>query len=219
MPRRYQAPDDAQPWDQQSGETALEFSRFCTFRDMGPTRSIGKMVATVGTSRTNIQNFADAHRWKERSAAWDRYQDREVQRVTVAQAVEMGKRHAEMARAHIAVLMAPAREMASRIQGGTLNMAGMSPGELITTVQRCAAVMKSLVEIERVSYGLPGSQAALSGPDGGPVKVQAMTAAESMRDLFEEAERVVAARADNARPVHEAGAAGAMILTVPAQDG
>ena len=67
-------------WIKLSGETSLAYAAFCAFRDLGAERSIRKAVETAEKDeskwdkRYNVwRNWANAYRWRERAADYDRH--------------------------------------------------------------------------------------------------------------------------------------------------
>lgn len=91
------------PWDRRSTETPKAYEAFCTYRDMGPSRSLSKVAAKLQKSETLMGRWSGQHDWVKRAAKWDDEQDRierEIAQKEQAKAIrDMRKRHADLATA------------------------------------------------------------------------------------------------------------------------
>ena len=69
-------------WQQQQGETSLHHWYFCTYRDLGPQRSVIDTVKALvadpeikaAPSKDTLQALLGAHRWQYRAELYDRNQ-------------------------------------------------------------------------------------------------------------------------------------------------
>ena len=69
-------------WQQQQGETSLHHWYFCTYRDLGPQRSVIDTVKALvadpeikaAPSKDTLQQLQGAHRWQYRAELYDRNQ-------------------------------------------------------------------------------------------------------------------------------------------------
>ena len=69
-------------WQQQEGETSLHHWYFCTYRDLGPQRSIIDTVKSLvadpeikaAPTKETLQQLQGAHRWQYRAELYDRNQ-------------------------------------------------------------------------------------------------------------------------------------------------
>ena len=67
-------------WEKLTGESALAFSAFCSFRDLGAERNIRKAVDVFESDESKKEkryrvwrNWAAQFRWRERAADYDNY--------------------------------------------------------------------------------------------------------------------------------------------------
>jgi len=67
-------------WEKLKNESTLAFSAFCTFRDLGPERTIKKAVEinekdeALRAKRYKVWlHWSTSYRWRERAADYDRY--------------------------------------------------------------------------------------------------------------------------------------------------
>jgi hypothetical protein len=197
------APEDLlAPWEplpswHRPKETGRAFAAFTHWRDLGATRTLAAVQRALDTFHPTISRWAKAHRWHERVAAWDREQDR-LDRINKAKAKKAAlEKHAKLSIAHMTVLARPALELGKRIaEQRATGLAGMVDEDLYRLALESAKVLKTLVGIERVALGEPETitQQAITGPDGGPLQIQAMTVVDVIRSLHAE------------RPARDAGA-------------
>lgn len=96
------APPGAAPWERQSREGPMAWQAFQVYRDMGPERTLIKTAETLGKSYRQISDYSMNHHWSDRVAAWEREQDRVMQKEQMAAIKKMRKRHADLATAALA---------------------------------------------------------------------------------------------------------------------
>lgn len=58
------------PWDRRPHESALSYSNFRRFRDLGPLRSLDMLVDDDMRLAT-LRRWQKDHHWRDRAAAWD----------------------------------------------------------------------------------------------------------------------------------------------------
>ena len=104
-------PQAKHPWDRRRDETPRAYALFVQYRDMGPTRSLRKLVAEndSGTKLTQIGTYSARHDWPGRAGVWDEQLERE-------RAVEAIHYAREMAHQHIAVAKAALLKAGQRLQ-------------------------------------------------------------------------------------------------------
>lgn len=70
------APADPQPWDPQPNETGRAYATFEIYRNMGPGRSIGRVIQATGRAISTVKEWSRHHNWVYRAASWDAEQRR-----------------------------------------------------------------------------------------------------------------------------------------------
>ena len=95
----YKAPPDATPWERVSGESPEAWKAFQAFRDLGQDRTIRAAAEQIGRGKSTLDKYSMDFAWMDRAAAWDREQDRQVQKAQLAAIRQMRKRHADLAMA------------------------------------------------------------------------------------------------------------------------
>src|SRR3954452_17944375 len=88
--------DSAEAWERQPGESAAAWEAFASYRDLGLSRSIGKVSERLAKSRTLIERWSTAHRWVLRAEAWDREQHSLWRAEQHQAAREFARRHARL---------------------------------------------------------------------------------------------------------------------------
>lgn len=63
------------PWERQDTDTAASFEAFQIYRDLGPTRSLTKVVQQLNKSKTLLGRWSGKFNWVERAEAYDQYMD------------------------------------------------------------------------------------------------------------------------------------------------
>jgi hypothetical protein len=91
--------DTKQPWEQQPGENARQYRRFEMFRFLPPVRSLmdAYRVEFPDTKRQYAPThwYVEAQKWKwdERCAAWDAYQDEQIEQLIAKEKAKVIKSH------------------------------------------------------------------------------------------------------------------------------
>jgi len=155
--------DERQPWDRLAGESSKAYSHFCLYRDMGPDRSLRAMENVDGCTSLYRQlgRGSSKWRWVERCQKYDdhlEYQDRlrhEKERR------QMRERHAKISVLGQNILVKEMEALLAKAQNGHSQM---TPSD----VPRWADVM---VKVERLARGEPTDSHEVSGPAGGPLRL------------------------------------------------
>ncbi|MFU8849402.1 hypothetical protein ACNAW0_00180 [Micromonospora sp. SL1-18] len=171
------------PWDRQRGEPERAYGYFALYRDLGRTRTVAKVAEQVHKSRDYLHKLATRWKWVQRAQAWDREEDRLYAEGLAEQRRDMARRHARVASALQAKLVA-------RLQ--TLDASKLTPGDV-------ARWLEVSTRVERLALGLPDSTTAHTGPDGGPIRAEVEQMSEQQRaDFFRALMAEAAARAGQA---------------------
>lgn len=91
------AEQNNKPWEPLENETPKAYEAFCTYRDLGPNRSMRKTAEKLGKSQKLMEGWSSTHKWGERAAAWDAEQDRFVRQQQLEDIKKMRKQHADLA--------------------------------------------------------------------------------------------------------------------------
>ena len=155
---------DSNLWERQSGETAKAYAAFLLYRDLPAVdRTI---VAAVVEHRKlggkasvrNWETWASRYNWRERGLASDSD--------LASRRRERMEKELERAQDDAAVLIRAAlAKVAERIQG--MDAEELAAGQI-------PAALRTLIELELKVLGYE-DRVALTGKDGGPVKVEAKT--------------------------------------------
>jgi hypothetical protein len=92
-----QAPRAA--WDRREGETAQAYAAFRVYRDLGPLRTVDKMM---GVARTSAQRWSRRWDWQARAVAWDDSVHQEEDRARLEAIRTMHSTHQAAGRAAMA---------------------------------------------------------------------------------------------------------------------
>lgn len=92
----YKAPSDAAPWERQSGESPQAWKAFQAYRDLGQDRTIRAAAEKIGRGKSTLDKYSMDFAWADRAAAWDREQDRQVQKAQLAAIRKMRRDHADL---------------------------------------------------------------------------------------------------------------------------
>lgn len=133
--------DDAiYPWDRRPHETDRAYQAFTTYRDLGPTRSVRKVLEQhTTTNRTQACRWSRTFDWVDRASSYDDWLDRE-QRLASVEALK------QMRRTHAAIAVLAISKAVTRLQN-------LDPARL--SVRDAALLLDLGVKIERASRGDP----------------------------------------------------------------
>ncbi|GGL03125.1 hypothetical protein [Streptomyces flaveus] len=142
--------DVAEAWERQPGESAAAWEAFACYRDLGLSRSIGKVAERLAKSRTLIERWSTAHRWVLRAEAWDREQDRLWRAERQHASREVARRHARLASAAQSKIVAQLQQ---------LDPSRLSPSDVIRWLE-------VTIRIERQAYGMDLAEVASTARGG-----------------------------------------------------
>jgi len=74
-------------------ESSKAWRAFCTYRDLGPKRTVIQTAKDLGITRSTISAWTVKYMWEERARAFDDYLDRRIIEATVEEKVKMHRRH------------------------------------------------------------------------------------------------------------------------------
>ncbi len=87
-----------QIWERQEGESAKAYDAFTLYRDMGPGRSISKIVQKHTKNRATCGKWSVKYNWVQRVAAYDEEQDRIRRLVAKEELIKATREHLRNAR-------------------------------------------------------------------------------------------------------------------------
>ena len=163
-----------EPWERQDGETAKAFEAFAIYRDMGPDRSLRKVVQSLNKNLTTIAEWSSKYEWVKRAAAWDAEQDRIARIQQLKEIKAMRNRHAGMAKA----MIVKAGRALNRIPEDEIKASDIS------------RMMEVATKLERISRGDVGE--VIEERNGGdaisPVQIYIPTNNREKKDDFDDLE-------------------------------
>ena len=150
-------------WERKAGESSKAYGHFCFYRDAGKERSLRKLAADAkATSKLRqLQHWSARWNWVERCEKYDdylEYQDRSRQEKERRQ---MHERHAEISVLGQNIVVRELESLLAKAQGGGSQMTPSDVARLIDVT----------VKVERLARGEPTDSHQVSGPAGGPVKL------------------------------------------------
>ncbi|MER6010203.1 hypothetical protein [Streptomyces bluensis] len=169
--------DSAEAWERQPAESAAAWEAFACYRDLGLSRSIGKVAERLAKSRTLIERWSTAHRWVLRAEAWDREQDRLWRAEQHQAARDVARRHARLASAAQSKIVAQLQQ---------LDPSRLSPSDVIRWLE-------VTIRIERQAYGMDVADVAPATKGSEAADVSGLTD-EERRARMEQLRRELEAR-------------------------
>lgn len=151
--------DDPNPWDQQPREPSDAFHAFTVYRNLGPKRTYSAVSKQLGVSSATTSLWATDYSWRDRTTAWDFYQDRIFQAEIAEYTRQMAKRHMESANDALIALQAPVRALLDKFTAdpealieefGTKDLM-----KLMRLAQDSIKIMPALMNAERLASGQP----------------------------------------------------------------
>lgn len=147
-----------QPWDKLSGEGNRPYAAFCKYRDMGPERTIGKLVEQIGGSAATYRTLSSVHGWVRRCEAYDDYLERQERKL-----IERGRLEARRRQLNLGQLL-----QNKALEGLTM----LNP---YTATPRDLALLADIgVKLERAARGeIDTKRLEVTGQGGGPIETVA----------------------------------------------
>lgn len=130
----------------QAGEPAESFDTFCTFKDLGRTRTLVKAAEETGVRHSVLTIRSGKWRWYDRANAWDDHLLREANAAEVKAVREMRERHIRLAQHLQFVGGGTIAKLAEAIQRNEL--VEITPAE-------ARALVEAGAKLERLNRGEP----------------------------------------------------------------
>ena len=167
--------EEKHEWDRQPRETSRSYELFCAYRGMGIERSLSKMrKLTDGLpSLTRLKELSRKRSWVERSRKYDDYLEQQDRLQQEKERREMRKRHAKMGVLGQSVAIKALENLLNKVQAGGEVSAG-DAGRLLDTA----------VKVERLARGEPTDSHEVSGPSGGPVKLDLQQTLKRIDEVY-----------------------------------
>lgn len=166
--------EDTLPWELLKGESAIAYSHFRVYRDLGESRSFPKLAAQLGKAKDTLYAMSFRHRWRERIVAWDKYLDAQKLKYKLKAIEEMEKRHSIHAQAIETGIMVPVDKFIKKFQSQPDEaFKDASLTDLLAYVYKTAEAFTKITDAERKARGVPNeiSKQAIDATSGGePIK-------------------------------------------------
>lgn len=149
--------DEIPLWDRQRGESEQAYYAFSVYRDQASPRGYSRVVSELSKSRTLITRWASRWYWRERTRAWDQFQEEIVRREQIKATREMARRQARDAEAFQHVLVAPVTAALRKLQtpAGRELLESLPLGDLIALSVLTGRVYPRVAQAERHARGAP----------------------------------------------------------------
>ena len=168
--------EEKHEWDRLPGESSKAYFHFCLYRDMGVARSLRQMAHVPGctSQRRQCNRWSTRWRWVERCGQYDDYLERQARLQQERERRAMHKRHAKMGMLAQTFAVRKLEKMASRIEQDEERV---SPGEV-------ARILEIGVKVERLARGEPTDSHEVSGPSGGPLKLDLVETLKRIDEVY-----------------------------------
>ena len=161
-------PAPLEVWEQQPDESAEAYHAFAHYRDMEPAnRSLRICAEELKRAVGTIGNYSGKYGWQQRVRSFDVENERIRLAVLRADGIVASRRHAEVAKTHIAGLGKLTEELIARIERNPDMLQDLSDKTLIQLATAGARATPRLIVAERLALGL--SSENVGGHDGGPL--------------------------------------------------
>jgi hypothetical protein len=137
------------PWERLSNETAKAFAAFCVYRDLPPSRrsldEAGRLIYGTQAGRKRgatgrLREWAKAHEWASRVAAWDAHCDRASCQARVDAVRELQQKHE--------TILARVSDKIADSLVGNVDWDSMTPPQAMK-------VLSELIQLQRLVVGEP----------------------------------------------------------------
>jgi hypothetical protein len=171
--------EEQHAWDRQPGESSRAYRFFSEYRSMGPDRSLVKLRerAKAGGRSVSVrllERWSAKMRWVMRSQRYDDYLEYQDRMQQEKERREMHKRHAKMGMLAQSFAVRKLEKLSNRIEQDEEHV---SPGEV-------ARILDVGVKVERLARGESTESHELSGPGGGPVKLDLAETLKRIDEIY-----------------------------------
>ena len=141
-------------WERQEKETALQYSYFLVYLDIGVLRSIPKVQEKCSKSASYLSKLSVQNNWIARADAYDRYIDEITRKENIEAIKKANKENIQLAQAIKFVAGKKARLLIDKIKAAGDDMESLN--EVINEISWnvLPQLANMAVEIERKAYGM-----------------------------------------------------------------
>ena len=158
-----------EPWERQPEETNKAWNAFRIYRDLDPSeRSTEKVRKVLGCNTArHLETWSSRYEWVSRAGAYDAHMDELKRNQRERERLAASERRIQLAKNMQLVGGAKIQDIGKKIQDA------LKKGEAIPamSLKDAAALIDAGIKLERLEAGLTTGNQALTGADGGPVKV------------------------------------------------
>ena len=141
-------------WERQEKETALQYSYFLVYLDIGVLRSIPKVQEKCSKSASYLSKLSVQNNWIARADAYDRYIDEITRKENIEAIKKANKENIQLAQAIKFVAGKKAKLLIDKIKAAGDDMESLN--EVINEISWnvLPQLANMAVEIERKAYGM-----------------------------------------------------------------
>jgi hypothetical protein len=90
---------DLDPWDRQPGETPLRYAQFCTYLELGRTRTLTAAAEKLDRNVVSVRQMAGTFHWRDRAFAKDAADDAVVRLALIDERIAAARDDAKILKA------------------------------------------------------------------------------------------------------------------------
>ena len=157
-----------EPWERQPHESAKAYEAFCSYRDMGSSRSTAKVGQELGKTKALMDRWSSRWEWVWRCRQYDAFMGRQQQDKHQQDILDALDRHAYLAR-----LMQ--NKSLEKMQ--SLNPADLPPSVLVQMVK-----VATDIELRSLGVATETIRTEVTGADGGPIQADTQVVVDGLSD-------------------------------------
>ncbi len=153
-------------WERYPDETNPAWDAFRTYRDLGPGRTIRKVIDEHGFADSSCHMWSRKYEWAERVAAFDLREDRIYQLQRAEAIKEMAERHGDIIVKALEAMSKPFQALAQRFEEDPDALDDLADRDLIKLLDlssKMARNMPGLMASERAVRGMPSQTIEVQG--------------------------------------------------------
>jgi hypothetical protein len=149
---------EGDPWEQQPGETALQYARFLEYAGARPgERSLSDVARNHNVDTSTIWEVAKRGRWRERAALRDADDHKRRRDAITAKETELAERSMNVALVAVGIIARALRKI--------------TEAEVILDAKDLPHWARMVETMRRIAIDAPDQVVAITGPGGGPIRI------------------------------------------------
>lgn len=146
-----------EPWERLGGESDDAFAAFNAYRELGPRRTIAKLVEPLGYKTDGSLNlWSQRHSWVARAAAWDEHVEAAKRDAHIKEVERIAKQQANIISGTLTAMALPMQALLQKVKENPNELRDThTQSELLDRIDQYGNTIERFIKLQRLIIGEP----------------------------------------------------------------